>query len=143
MAIIESKPPSASNPEAIVRVVIKLTESKRATADTESAPAGSVLATLRRAAPGTEFEPYFHEEGLRAATLAPFNRYLFAAEVADRAAATALVRDLAVVARGGRRLRRRRTGPAARRIRPTIRAAATRGTRRRSLQLRRASGPGR
>ena len=92
MAMIEGRSPAAEPASTRVRVAIKLAE--RALRDAKADTSTSALSELHRVVPGVEFRPYFaEEEDLRAAAVAPFNRYV-AAEAPDREAAAALVRKL-------------------------------------------------
>lgn len=99
MGIVDGKTPYADRANAIIRVVIKLS-------DRGSEHAGAVhpnsdsrmVSVLRQAAPGAEFKPYLAEhEQLRAASVAPFNRYLVV-EAGTRDAADDLVRRLSGLA---------------------------------------------
>ena len=94
MAIIDNRTPPADPVSLPVRVVVKLAESAlRKGLGAEESRAGA-LSELRRSAPDAEFKPYFaEEEQLRAARVAPFNRYV-AAEVRDRDTAVEMVRRL-------------------------------------------------
>ena len=92
MAMIEGRSPAAEPASTRVRVAIKLAE--RALRDAKADTSTSALSELHRVVPGVEFRQYFtEEEDLRAAAVAPFNRYV-AAEAPDREAAAALVRKL-------------------------------------------------
>jgi hypothetical protein len=95
MAIIDGRSPHADRSYTRVRVVVKLAERAQLRAHgTKADTSASALSELRRAAPDIEFRPYFaDEERLRAADLAPFNRYV-AAEAPDHETASALVRKL-------------------------------------------------
>src|SRR5215213_3075193 len=95
MAIIDGRSPQADRSFARVRVVVKLAE--RAQLSVHGAQAytsAGALSELRRVAPDAEFKLYFaEEEQLRAATLAPFNRYVVA-EAPDHETASVMARKL-------------------------------------------------
>ena len=94
MAIIDGRTPPADPVSLPVRVVVKLAESALRKGLGAEESRGGALSELRRAAPDAEFKPYFaEEEQLRAARVAPFDRYM-AAEVRDRDTAVDVVRRL-------------------------------------------------
>ena len=142
MAIIGGKAPPSEPSRTNVRVVVKLAARRAASEGPHPNRDTALLGRLQAVAPRTAFKPYFADDAqLRAATLAPFNRYV-AAEVADRTAATALARDLASMpevedayVEGGP------VPPPS--IRPTIRAAATRGISTPPPRASTRAGPGR
>src|SRR5689334_19015744 len=97
MAIIDGKALPAEPTRTNARVVVKLAARAAGAEGVHASRDPALLSRLQAVAPGVAFKPYFEEEAqLRAATVAPFNRYI-AAEFADRAAANALARSLAAL----------------------------------------------
>lgn len=94
MAIKQGAAPEAQSAASRVRVVIKLAEAPRQSVGS-TAPdlTDGALSEVRRVVPELAITPYFANEQLRVAHLAPFDRYV-SADVPNRDAGEAMARKL-------------------------------------------------